>query len=104
MNANIFYQCGEQNAIPIDLLTKEKFNATLSTLSTFEVNYLALQQFKGELGNWALIPDQEGKPLKGYLGAGDDQELQALAFGATELPPGCYAVRQSLPHSALVTW
>lgn len=104
MRAECFYQVGEKASLPLCFLTKTQY-ADGSMLHAFERQSLATQQFKGGLGDLAMISDAEGQATKIYVGAGEgDTEALALASIVTKLPSGTYISQKPLTEAAQVAW
>lgn len=62
--------------------------------------FLQHQQFRARPGDVALLAEEK----IACIGAGDGNLAQALAQAATRLPPGCYALEDTLPSFALSSW
>ncbi len=101
MKANCFYQTDTDTAWPLILLRQDD---TLNELSDTERNCLVSQQFKGALGDIAVITNSQGFPLNIYIGAGDGNEMLAIASAVTKIPPGLYQAPRGLEQSALLAW
>ncbi|MDP1603159.1 MAG: leucyl aminopeptidase family protein [Legionella sp.] len=104
MRSDLFYQTEASQALPLFLVTKAQWESKDSFLTDTERNLLATQQFKGKPGDIALITDAEGLPTKACIGAGDNNEVLAIAHAATRLPKGNYTLQKDVSHFALVTW
>ena len=105
MNAQNFYQTkSNDKATSLILLTKETF-LTQQSESTVEVRRaFSLQQFKGNLGEIAVIGDSEGRLVSVYIGQGVGQDVDAIAQAVLKLPEGVYAPSQALSMRAMVIW
>jgi leucyl aminopeptidase len=105
MNAQNFYQTpSNDKVVSLILLTKEAFSAQQSE-STAEIrSAFSLQQFKGGLGEIAVIGDAEGRLISVYIGQGAGQDVDAIAQAVLKLPAGVYAPSQTLSMRAMVIW
>lgn len=104
MRAENYYQTSRENAIPLNLLTRQDW-LNEDVLNAFDRNCLTTQGFEGRLGNIGIIPDNEGKPLRVYIGANEGEtDAIVIANIANLLPSGCYVADQSLSQAALVAW
>ncbi|HBI21497.1 MAG TPA: leucyl aminopeptidase [Legionella sp.] len=101
MKADGFYQTDGANAWPLILLNQ---GASLNELSETIRNALVAQQFKGALGDVAVIMNAAGLPLNVYIGAGDGNETLAIASAVTKIPAGVYQTPHGLAQSALLAW
>ncbi len=105
MRADRCYQTNTENTLPLILLTKVQCAGGLPTLSPFERNCLAGQQFQGGLGDIGIISDSEGLTCKVYVGSGDNEpDALAIAAVANDLPLGSYVFTEPLSQAALVAW
>ncbi|CDZ76972.1 putative cytosol aminopeptidase [Legionella massiliensis] len=104
MYSKTFYATKAANAIPLFLVTKPQWEQGLETLTSNERNCFATQQFTGKFGEFCLINDNDGLPRKAYIGAGDGNQVLALASAAIRLPPASYLVQEPLSHTAKVMW
>ncbi len=101
MQADRFYQTSTDNAWPLILLNK---GCSLNEMSEVERNALASQQFKGALGDVAVITGPQGLPQKMYIGAGDGNATLAMASAVMKLPPGLYQAPLEAEQSTLLAW
>ena len=101
MKTNGFYQTDAANAWRLILLRQED---TFKECNETERNALVSQQFKGALGDVAVIMDAQGLPRDVYIGAGDGNETLAIACAVTKIPPGLYQAPHGLQPSALLAW
>lgn len=105
MQANLFYQSGVENAIPLILLNQTECEEnSFENLSEFERNCLNTRQFKGMLGDIVILDNADGLPCKVYVGSGENQKIQALAIAAIRLPKGCYLAPNALEKPAILVW
>ncbi|WP_133126762.1 leucyl aminopeptidase family protein [Legionella nagasakiensis] len=104
MQAEMFYSTDAENSLPIVLMSKVDYAQHLDDLSEFEQNCLTTQQFKGGLGDVAMISNVDGMAVKAYMGMGDDSQAKAIAHGATQLPVGNYHIKQPLSKTAQLAW
>lgn len=104
MRAELFYQTNPDNTLPLILLTKAQCANDLNSLTAFERNCLASQQFKGHLGDVGLVSNAEGITVKVYLGMGEGTEAQAIAQAVNKLPAGSFTAQARLPQSAMLVW
>lgn len=104
MRVDRFYDSHVEKALPLFLVTAEQWKQGLETLTTVERNCFVTQQFEGKLGDICLINDSEGRVSKAYLGAGENNQAQALAHGAIKLPAGYYVPQQALSQNTMVAW
>ncbi len=104
MQADIFYQTNTENTQLLGMLTKAQYSDEQSMLTAHERNTLAAQQFKGSLGDIAIICNADGVAIKTYIGAGEGDDAQAMAHAANRLPVGSYCTQQPLSLRALVAW
>jgi leucyl aminopeptidase len=102
MHPEMFYETQPDKAIPLFLLTTMLYEQETFTLQ--ERNCFATRQFTGKLGDVCLIRDNEGLVTKAYVGAGEGNQVLALANAATRLPAGCFQPQQSLSRTAEVMW
>ena len=101
MHASRFYQTGTDSAWPLILLNK---SSGFTDISDVERNQLVSQQFKGALGDVAVITDAQGLPQKFYIGAGDGNATLAIASAVLKLPPGLYQAPFEAEQSTLLAW
>jgi leucyl aminopeptidase len=104
MQADLFYQSQNAQALPLFLVNKTQWESSVPLLTDTERNLLATQQFKGKPGDIGLITDPQGNLSKAYIGIGDNKDVLAIACAATRLPKGSYALQQDVSPFALVTW
>lgn len=107
MRAASYYQITtDDKTLSLVLLSNTECLGGLPTLTAFERNCLTAQQFKGCLGDLGIICDSEGNACKIYVGAGENQDTDALAIAniANRLPIGSYSSKQKLSPDALVAW
>jgi len=105
MNAQNFYQTASQDkAIVLILLTKEAFSTHEFECSPELRNNFLLQQFKGGLGEIAVVGDSIGRLDSVYIGQGTGQDVDAIAQAVLKLPQGIYAPHQMLSMRAMVIW
>lgn len=106
MQANIFYQTNTTNALPLSFISKPDCADRIMQLSPFERNCLNNQQFCGEIGNVAVIYDNDGLPSNVYIGLGDGVRREALAIASVvnRLPIGMYLAPAHLDKNALLAW
>jgi leucyl aminopeptidase len=102
MQATIFYTNKTNKACTLVLIEQSEFDS--NSYIAQEKNYLLSQQFSAKLGEVALIYDQQGCLNKAFIGAGEGNSVTALAYAATRLPKGHYALEQELPLQALLIW
>lgn len=100
MQADLFYQSTTDHTVPIIILNPRQ----CETVAPDELNIMALQQFKGKLGEVCLISDENNTLSKVYIGAGNDEETFALGHAVNRLPAGHYAISQSLSTTAMIAW
>ncbi|AHE66412.1 leucyl aminopeptidase family protein [Legionella oakridgensis] len=104
MQADLFYCTDAEKSLPIALVSKTHYLEHVDGLSAFEKNCLTMQQFKGGLGEVAMICESDGMLVKAYVGMGDDSQAKAIACAVTRLPPGNYHVQQPLSKTAQLAW
>ena len=105
MQAEIFYAIETDNTCPLTLLSEDSCAEVLSALSTGERNSLALQQFKGCLGDVGFVSDASGILCRVYIGSGDGSvDAEALAYAVNALPKGAYRLETPVSESAMVAW
>lgn len=106
MRADSCYQTNiDEKTVAFTLLGTSQCLSGFPTLSAFERNSLAGQQFTGCLGDIAMISDSEGVTRHVYVGGGDNSsDALAIATVATSLPLGSYVAKQPLTQSAQVAW
>lgn len=103
MRAEEFYQSTPEKSLPLIFLTKKQWLDGLG--KPFERNCLSAQKFEGCLGNIGVVIDNEGKPYKVYVGAGEGvTDAIAVANSVNSLPAGRYVAEQPLSQAALVAW
>ena len=102
MRAERYYQTSTDKTLPLVFLN----NAELSTLTAFDRNCLTAQQFEGCLGDVGIICDSDGVACKIYIGAGENQDTDALAVAniVYRIPAGRYSTKQGLAPDAIVAW
>lgn len=101
MHADIFYQTSIEDTIPLILVNQD---FSLETFAAYEQNCMALQQFKGKLGEICLIHESSGILNKAYIGLGNGDKTFALAYAANRLPPGKYALQEPWSPTGLLAW
>lgn len=104
MQADEFYTTTPSHSIPLVILEQAPIEPNAEQVSTYDIQCMASQQFKGALGELCLIHNDEGQLSKIYIGQGHHDHAKALAYAVTHLPPGCYTVTNSLSSSALLSW
>ncbi|MBA2648307.1 MAG: leucyl aminopeptidase family protein [Legionella sp.] len=104
MKADLFYETGNEQAIPLYLLTQSQWEENLEPLTPFERNCFAQNDFKGKLGDYCCINNANGLVIKAYVGMGEGNQELALAHAALQLPVGSYQVQHILSHGAAVNW
>lgn len=105
MQANVFYQThSQEKAIALHLINAAQWEANDTHLTSYERNQLVSQQFKGKVGDVAMLADEWGVFTKAYIGVGCDCYVLSMAQAALRLPPGLYALQQELTPYAYVIW
>lgn len=104
MQADLFYQTRCDNAVPLYLISQSQWEEGIEILSSSEKNCFITRQFKGNLGDYCLINNANGQVSKAYVGSGDGNQDNALAYAAIALPPGHYEIQDILTHGAAVRW
>ena len=102
MQADIFYQTKTNKSIRLKLYTPAYYAKLI--MATSVKDSLHSQNFKGELGDVALIMDAQGVLEVIYIGMGEALDIVALASAATRIPPGCYHLDQEISNEALLAW
>ncbi len=103
MNPNLFYTNNTEKAVSLYLLTKTQWQEGIIT-DPLARNCFINHQFKGELGDLCLFTNSENELDKVYIGAGNNEIAQALAYAALRLPPGSYLPQLDLPPLANLLW
>jgi leucyl aminopeptidase len=105
MKSQHFYQTTLNNTVPLHFLSSNDSDPGREILTSYETHSLNAQQFKGELGEIALINTAEGLLNKIYIGLGLKQdEGLAIAYAVNRLPSGSYAPQQPLTPAAMASW
>lgn len=106
MQANIFYQTNTKSAFPLIFISKPDCVERVAQLSLLERNCLNTQQFTGEIGNIAVIYDNDGLLCNVYIGLGDGVRREALAIASVvnRLPIGKYLAPADLDKNAVLAW
>ncbi|WP_133130017.1 leucyl aminopeptidase family protein [Legionella yabuuchiae] len=104
MQAESFYQTTKEQAVPLSLMTKAQFKERISDVPEPIKNAMDTQQFKGNLGNVAVIFDAKGKIEKVFIGSGNGDAIQAVAQSVNRLPQGTYYFEDTLPEQAMMMW
>lgn len=97
MQSDVFYQEQGNDVFVIRFVTKAQWESGASDMM---LPFLQHQQFRARPGDVALLAEEK----IACIGAGDGNLAQALAQAATRLPPGCYALEDTLPSFALSSW
>ncbi|KTD21535.1 leucyl aminopeptidase [Legionella lansingensis] len=103
MQANLFYQCFPEKAVPLFFITQAQWEKGLE-LAPSERNAFSLQQFKGNPGDICSITDAEGHIAKAYVGTGNNDKNLAMACAACRLPYGSYLPQENLSQTAMINW
>ena len=105
MQADRFYQTDIHKALPLVFLTQtDCMTGGMDALSAFERNGLVAQQFKGAMGDVAVISNSDGLPCKVYIGSKDGLDALAIATAVNRMPPGNYLAPCGLSKSACLAW
>lgn len=104
MQADIFYKTTCSDALPLSFLSKAEFQQQLPGLTPYEREHFAIQQFNGNLGQFAIIRNAKGRPEKIIIGTGDGHQALAMAHAATMIPPGHYYPESQLSEFAQISW
>ncbi|CEG60296.1 leucyl aminopeptidase family protein [Legionella micdadei] len=104
MPSDLFYTIHSENAIPLCFINEEQWQEGVDAITANERNSLSGQGFTGKLGEYCLIHDNEGHISKAYIGAGEGNQVLAIANAAIQLPAGCYVSQEDLSRTADVTW
>ena len=102
MRADICYQTSAKQSLPLVLLGTQDLNE--QPLTAFEKNCLANCQFKGLIGDLAIVPTSEGEVSKVFIGVSGGSDTQAINYVVNRLPLGCYTIQQTLSPSAILAW
>ena len=102
MRADICYQTSAKQSLPLILLGTQELNE--HPLTAFEKNCLANCQFKGLIGDLAIVPTSEGEVNKIFIGASGGNDTQAINSVVNRLPLGCYSIQQPLSQPAVLAW
>jgi leucyl aminopeptidase len=103
MDATLFYQCQNTQAIPLFLLSKLQWLEGLPGLNTHEIHSFQEQQFIGDAGDLCLIYQQQ-KLVKVYIGMGDKNDVNAIGLVMNRLPIACFISQVPLSSLAQLTW
>lgn len=103
MKAQDFYQETADQVISLILLTKEAFQQQAHVSSEVH-NQLLLQQFKGNLGDIAILGNKEGLLSAIYVGQGAGSDADAIAHAVLKMPEGAYMPATILSNRAMVVW
>lgn len=103
MQAQQFYR-PDGKAVPLSFLSQEELKKQIEALNSQERQAFAAQQFKGELGQFAVICDEQGYIAKIVIGSGDGHLTKAIAHAVCRIPPGHYESTCALPAFANVCW
>ena len=90
-----------QEAIPIHLVNKERFESWAKTLSRPQRAALAGQKFDGGGFQVAIVPDGDGWFAAGGVADPDDLSSWCMARLAEALPAGTYRRAEGEPGAAL---
>lgn len=104
MDPKIFYQTTAKKHSQLILCTKAQCDQGLEQLTLFERQCLSTHQFKGGYGDVCVIPDQEGLPVKIFIGSNEGKDDVAVAYAVNRMPPGNYQCLQSLSSRAQLVW
>ncbi len=105
MDPRCFYQTQSEHAIPLVLMNTPRFLQELPNLIPSLRNALVAQQFRGALGDVALIYAADGKPSTIYIGGGENvTDAMAIASVAARLPEGSFVISEALSNQAKVVW
>lgn len=80
----------KQRTVPIEALNKTTYGVWLKKQSALAKNWLAVNGFKAEPGQYCLIPGKDGALEKVVCGISDKPDLWSLAFLPDALPPQAY--------------
>jgi leucyl aminopeptidase len=83
-------------AVPIELVTKEKFSAWVKREPVIAKNWLAVNRFTGEPEQFCLIPDKNGKLERVICAIGEAPDIWSLASLPNALPPETYTIESDL--------
>jgi leucyl aminopeptidase len=101
MQSHLFYQTDVEQACPFFILSKTD---PIEHLPLVEQTILLSRQFKGGLGEAVLIHQENGSLCKLYIGSGDGDDAQAIAYAVAKMPPGLYCSAQALSKRAQLIW
>jgi leucyl aminopeptidase len=104
MRADIFYHSHEKQSLPFCFVTKSQWEAGTPELTEIVRQALTTQQFKGQLGDVALVNSDQDSSMTAFIGAGDDNPILAMAHAANRLPPGYYEAESDLSPLAILMW
>jgi leucyl aminopeptidase len=104
MQADIFYTTIKCKARNLILVSYEEFNKKSPAIDKETMTKLYHQQFKGNLGDIALILDDSHEITTIYFGAGSDDISKALAKAAITIPSGTYALQTYSVCDDLISW
>lgn len=102
MHAQDCYQVNQAHnkATRLVLLNKDD-RADLNKLDQTKLSSLGFQY---NLGDMAILTNENGDLDKIYISTEQNQEDKAIAIAVTNLPPGCYYFSHPLSHEASVMW
>lgn len=105
MRADCFYQTTTEKTIPLLFLSQTEYLKGVEGLTTYDLNCLQAQQFKGCIGDKCIINDETGGIKKIIVGREDDKpDTLALSSIATQLPEGVYQSESPLSDAAKIAW
>lgn len=104
MNANLFFDFNAPNAIPLYLLSPAQYDELETSLTAVERNYFASHQFRGNLGDFCSVYNEDGVVEKTYIGAGSAALETALAQAALLVSPGIYQCVGPVSTQMAVAW
>ena len=92
-------------AIPLATLDKSDLGAMTAGLSPRDAAWAEASGFTAGLGEVLLLPGDDGRPARAYVGLGDDKARARTRFGTAraraKLPAGTYRLETALEGAAL---
>jgi leucyl aminopeptidase len=92
----IIAQKSKTPSVPIFFVRPDGLKAALKKKPAFVRNWMAVNRFTGEPGQFWLVPDDNGNLEKVLFGIGDAPDIWSLAALPAALPPQTYHIEEKL--------
>lgn len=95
-----------KNAVPVTVISQKKFPDWLKKQSKFIAQWLQATRFRGDAGNFALLPDDKGNLTRVFYCVSDKNGFWSAGSLPMQLPEGHYYIDGAIdnPTDFAIAW